>query len=219
MKLRNALVALGLGLLACHQAILTAPEGSEMTVVVNPPFIPANGGVSVVSAHIFEPAGTPVPDGTVVQFFTTLGHIDEQGKTNDGVARVNLVSDSRSGVAEITVISGPVVNKDATVTIGAVLPERVFVQAEPTRITDSRSTQVVATVFDVSGNPVPNILVIFEVTGGTESMESGTGWTDNNGRARDVMRTRYPRDAAQKTVTITATTSNGKTNKTTVTIN
>ncbi|HEY7412182.1 MAG TPA: Ig-like domain-containing protein [Vicinamibacteria bacterium] len=90
----------------CHQAILTAPPGSTLTLQANPPFVAAFGDVSVVTAVVYEPAGTPVPDGTVVQFFCSIGRIDEQGKTNDGVARVNFVSDSRSGTARCTAISG-----------------------------------------------------------------------------------------------------------------
>ncbi len=76
----------------------------------------AHGGVSVITAIVLEPAafGTPVPDGTVVQFFTTLGRIDEQVKTKNGVARANLVADSRSGEAEITVMSGAVVEPFST---------------------------------------------------------------------------------------------------------
>jgi len=226
MKRRAGLTVLGLSLLTCHQAILTAPDGSTMTVVVNPEFIPANGGVSVVSAHIFEPAGTPVADGTVVQFFTTLGDIDEQGKTNDGVARVNLVSDSRSGTAKITAISGPIVNSDGAVEIGTAQVTLVKVTADPVHITDSRSSHIFANVYDLDGNPVANVPVIFEVvqsgtTSGTESMESGGRpiHTDNNGRAEDVMRTRYPRDAAPKTVTVRATTSNDKFDDVTLVIN
>jgi hypothetical protein len=99
-------VALALALGTCHQAPLTAPPGSTITVFANPTFIPAFGGVSVISALLIEPAGTPVADGTVVQFFTDLGTIDPQGKTNDGVARVNLVSDSRSGQACVQAFSG-----------------------------------------------------------------------------------------------------------------
>jgi hypothetical protein len=91
---------------ACEQALFTAPPGSSLTLVANPTFIPANGGVSVISAFVVEPAGTLVPDGTVVQFFTTLGTIDREGKTHDGVARVNLVSDARSGIATVTALSG-----------------------------------------------------------------------------------------------------------------
>ena len=156
MKGRATLAVVGLGLLTCHQAILTAPEGSSILVVVNPTFIPANGGVSVVSAHILEAAGTPVPDGTVVQFFTNLGHIDEQGKTNDGVARVNLVSDSRSGIADIIATSGFVTSEAVTVTIGTAGATQVLVTADPSRITASRSSHIFANVRDKDGNPVPD---------------------------------------------------------------
>lgn len=104
-------LALGLVLLtathvACERGLFTAPPGSTLTLVANPTFIPSNGGVAVITAFVIEPAGTPVADGTIVQFFTTLGTIDREGRTNDGVARVNLVSDSRSGVATVTALSG-----------------------------------------------------------------------------------------------------------------
>lgn len=101
-----ALVAAGVVTARCGQAILTAPAGATLQVTANPPFIPAHGGVSVISVIVVEPAGTVVPDGTVVQFFTSLGRIDEQGRTNDGVARVNLVSTGLSGLATVTAVSG-----------------------------------------------------------------------------------------------------------------
>ena len=218
---RRALVALAVGLMAaCNQAILTAPAGSTLTLIANPPFVPAHGGVSVVSALVVESVGTPVADGTVVQFFTNLGRIEEQGRTNDGVARVNFVSDSRSGTATITAMSGGITPKEVTITIGSALPERVMVGATPQRITTSRSSQIVATVLDESGNPVPNTAVFFSVTGSTERMESGgeAVYTDNDGRARDVLRTQHPREFAAKNVTVTATTANGVTGTTIVTI-
>jgi hypothetical protein len=102
--------------LTCHQALFTAPPGSTLTLFANPGFIPANGGVSVITAYLIEPSGTVVADGTVVQFFTTLGRIDEQGRTNDGVARVNLVSDSRSGEATVTACSGGAASGGSTPT-------------------------------------------------------------------------------------------------------
>jgi hypothetical protein len=99
-------VGTGVAVTRCGQVILTAPAGSRLVLEANPPFIEAHGGVSVITAVVIEPAGTPVPDGTVVQFFTTLGRIDEQGRTNDGVARVNLLATSLSGVASVTAVSG-----------------------------------------------------------------------------------------------------------------
>lgn len=208
----------------CHQAILTAPAGSTMTLVANPGFIAANGEISVISALVIEPAGTPVPDGTVVQFFSSLGRIDEQGKTNDGVARVNLVSDTRSGSAEITATSGPN-SATATVTIGSGRPSRVFVTADPNRIRadDPRQSRIVANVRDADGNAVRSVEVFFTVGGmpSTEFMESGGApvFTDANGQAVDTLQTRHPRDGPPKTVTITAQTSNGVSGTVDVTIN
>jgi hypothetical protein len=103
---RSFLVLLALAQLTCAQSIMTAPSGSSMSMIANPNIISANGGVSLISVLVIEPSGSPVPDGTVVQFFTTLGVIDEQGKTNDGVVRVNLRANGRSGVATVSAVSG-----------------------------------------------------------------------------------------------------------------
>jgi hypothetical protein len=91
---------------ACESVPLTAAPGTSLTLIANPRFVVANGGISVVSAILVEPAGTFVPDGTEVFFFTDLGRVDEVGKTRNGVARVNFVSDARSGTATVTAISG-----------------------------------------------------------------------------------------------------------------
>jgi len=102
---------------ACETVPLTAAPGTSMTLLANPEFVIANGGVSVVSAILVEPAGTFVPDGTEVFFFTNLGRVDASGKTRNGVARVNFVSDARSGVATVTAISGgPAPSPSATPT-------------------------------------------------------------------------------------------------------
>lgn len=226
---RAFLLLLALGQATCNQAILTAPSGSTLDMFANPTFISANGGVSVISVLVIEPAGTPVPDGTVVQFFTDLGEIPEQGKSNDGVVRVNLRATGRSGEANITAFSGggnaptPTPSPTPTpatsdtlflaaaggtatvkVTIGTVGANSILVTADPSRITASRSTQIAATVFDVTGNPLPGAPVYFDVDpaagGATNFMDSGgqARFTDSNGQAFDVMRTR-------NTVTGTAT--------------
>lgn len=237
---RKALATALSVLLGC-QAILTAPPGSTILVVVNPPFVEAHGGVSVVSAVLTEDIGTPVADGTVVQFFTNIGRIDEQGKTNDGVARVNFVSDSRSGTAQVTAMSGAAVSEPVEIEVGSVRPARVIVSASPNRLTDSRTSQVIATVLDEFGNPVPNVPVFFEVLAGTvvapspspspttpggttaplEFMESQGRpvFTDQDGRARDVFRTRYDRGLPSRVVTVVATTANGISDTTQITIN
>ena len=91
---------------ACESVPLTAAPGTSLTLIANPEFVIANGGISVVTAILVEPAGTFVPDGVEVFFFTNLGRVDASGKTVNGVARVNFVSDARSGEATVTAISG-----------------------------------------------------------------------------------------------------------------
>ena len=244
---KAAVLLLVLLLGTCNQAIMTAPPGSTLSLSANPEHIAAHGDVSVITAFVLEATGTPVADGTVVQFFTTLGSIDEQGKTNDGVARVNLVSDSRSGTAHVTAVSGGDVTTTPTTTTMAAAPPlvpagfvsamavtgasalsaaaasgsvdvvigtgrtlHVVVTAVPPKVTPTRPAQIVAFVFDDAGNPVPNVPVLFAVTGGTgtESLESQGRpvFTDNNGQATDVLRTRA---LTASTVTVTATPSNG----------
>lgn len=272
------LVALVTSQLTCHQALFTAPPGSTITCSENPRTISAFNGVSVISCIVTEPAGTLVADGTVVQFFTTLGRIPEQGRTNDGVVRVNLEADGRSGIANGTAVSGGAAAAPGSTTPGAtptptVIPERgsvsasssgtfatvgalqnstdftvtignpnaklVRVVAFPPRLTDSRTSQITANVFDEAGNPVAGVPVFFAVTEavnatptppsgtptptpttrptatptsgpppgeGTEHMDSQGRpiFTDTNGQARDVLRTRYPRDAGQRRVTVEA---------------
>jgi hypothetical protein len=174
-----------LALCACQQVILTAPPGSSIFLTANPPSIPAYGGVSVISALVTEAAGTPVSDGTIVQFFTTLGRIDEQGKTSDGVVRVNLVSDGRSGEATVTAFSGggsaapapsaspggsgaaSSTTGQVTVKIGSSLPKLIVLVAVPNRLTDQRWSKITANVFDENGNPLARIPVIFTLDAAT----------------------------------------------------
>jgi hypothetical protein len=234
----SAGAALLLSLGACESVPLTAAPGSSMTLIANPPFVIANGGTSVVTAILVEPAGTFVPDGTVVFFFTDLGRVEpSEAKTKNGVARTNFVADSRSGLATITAISGgpaPAPSASAspdtgtatasgtgnamvTITIGGALPARLVVAADPARITSPRAAAIVATVYDKYGNPVQNVPVHFAitaVTGGTgtieETLDSGGAprYTDSNGQAFDTLYTRSLPGSAQKAVTVTATAPN-----------
>ena len=222
-----ALVALA----ACEAVPLTSAAGTNLTLIANPEFVAANGGRSLVTAILVEPAGTFVPDGTEVFLFTNLGQIEASAKTVNGVARTWFVADSRSGRATVTAISGgPAPAPSAspgtgtggttgtgsatvTITVGSALPTRVLVSASPQRITTSRQAAITANVFDEFGNPVQNVPVLFSLDANLveETLDSGGAprFTDANGQAFDTLRTRAPVGGAQKTVTVTATTANG----------
>jgi len=210
-------------LVGCESAPLTAPNGSTLFLQVNPPFVIANGGIAVVTAVVTEPAGTLVPDGTEVLFFTNLGRIDPVGKTVRGVASVNFVSDARSGIATVTAISGQATATlpEPGLTVGSALPERVNVTCDPQRIVSPRNCRVVATVFDRFGNPVQGVPVSFSLATDDvleETLDSGGAflYTNSNGQVTDTMRTRALFGLGQKTVTINATTANGIAGTTTV---
>jgi len=220
-RLRRLALAVGVvGLLAaCAGVLFTAPPGSTCSLNANPPFVASDGGVSAITALVIEPAGTTVSDGTVLLFFTDIGFIDPQGKTRDGIARVNFTSDSRSGVAHISAICGGAAptttaspgaspapgggvsgtgSASTTVTVGNVRVKAVCcVRADPPRITVSNSTHVFARVIDENGNGIPNVPVFFDVVTdkATEFFDvQGPVFTNQSGEAENVMRTK--RDTA-----------------------
>lgn len=234
-KLLGAAVLAATAAITCEKVPLTAAPGSTLTLIANPEFVPANGGRSLVTAILVEPAGTFVPDGTEVFFFTNLGQVTESAKTVNGVARVYFVADSRSGTATVTAISGGAVpapapsNGNGTtgsatatggdgsdtvqIVVGSALPARVLVSASPQRITSPRLSTITATVYDEVGNPVQNVPVVLSVGGLLieETLDSGGRplFTDSSGQVFDVLRTRAPIGSLQKEVAVTATTANG----------
>lgn len=217
-----AIATLPLG--SCTDYIRGAPMKSVIVATANPEFIVADGGVSVISALVLEPAGTTAADGTVVQFFTNLGRIDEQVLTKDGVARSNLVSDGRSGMATIKVLSGGATMEkchfgtneaadDCGIAIGSALPARVLLVADPPALRTNRTSQLTVNVFDKLGNPVSNVPVFFSVAAAgavtmKETLDSGgrPRFTDSNGQAFDTLSSReaYTGATAMRSVRVTA---------------
>jgi hypothetical protein len=216
-----------------------------MFLQANPGFVAANGGRSLITAMLTEPAGTFVPDGTEVFFFADLGTIEASAKTVNGVERTWFVSDSRSGTATVTAYSGGPApqpsataspgtggsvsstatgtgNASITIAVGNGRAERVLVTANPQVLASARQASVIANVFDASGNPVANVPVIFTHDGSQEFLASGgtPQFTNSNGQAFDQLVTRAPYsvDSLPKPVVVTGTTSNGTTGNVTVTV-
>lgn len=237
----SVLAAVALLTVRCEEVPLTASAGTSIFLQANPTFVISNGGHAVVTALLTEPAGTLVPDGTVVFFFTNLGTIDERVKTVDGLARANFVADSRSGPANIVAYSGGPApaptngtgtgtgtgsasgtgNASITITVGSALPAIVLVTANPARIASSRQSEIIANVYDERGNPIQNVPVIFSITAGsTETLDSGGAprHTDSNGQAFDILRSRAIAGGAATTAEVTATVPNSKSGKVTVTV-
>ncbi len=191
---RQALVALVLLVAAatsCNRVPLTAPTESTIQLFSTAPSVPLNGSIDLV-ATITEEAGTPVPDGTLVSFTTTLGHIDpSETRTNNGKATVKLVAGSQSGTATVTAFSGAATSggedgaagASIEIAIGAAAAETISVRAEPSSVPPSGgAVQIVAQVLDESGNLLSGLPVTFSTTAGQLSSSSTT--SDANGEAR-----------------------------------
>lgn len=198
---------------SCDKVPLLAPAGTVITLVSTSNTLPINGSTDVVAvliengstgtgANATAASGTPVHNGTLVSFTTTLGKVEPaEARTNNGRVTVKLTADGRSGKATLTAFSGGA-SKTLEVTIGAAAAERVLVSAAPTSVPASGGTVTVsARVEEASGNPIAGVPVAFTTTAGTLAATSAV--TNSLGVATTTLSTTLA-------ATITAT-AGGKT--------
>jgi adhesin/invasin len=178
---------------ACDKMPLTAPAGTVITLVSTTNVLPVNGSTDVVAVLIENgttgtgagaapAAGTPVHNGTVVTFTTSLGRIEPaEARTNNGRVTVALIADGRSGTATISAFSGAA-TKTLEIKIGAAAAERVSITASPTSVPANGGTSTIsARVEDISGNPLFGVPVAFSTTAG--NLSAGSALTNENGVA------------------------------------
>ena len=199
-----ALVAAVLNATACDKVPLTAPTESTITLFATATSVSPTGSTDIV-ATVIEQGGTPVQNGTVVSFTTTLGRIEPaDARTQNGKVTVKLTADGRSGVAQVTAFSGGAASEKLELPIGSAAAETVTVRAEPARLSPGGgSTQIVALVRDLAGNALPGAAVAFSASAGT--MSSGVVPTDVNGEARSTLTT-----SRETTVTATVGAKSGQ---------
>src|SRR5215211_5202098 len=126
-------------------------------------------------------AGTPVHNGTVVTFTTTIGRIEPvEARTDNGQVRVRFIADGQSGTATITAFSGGASGKLENLKVGTAAAERILLSASPQALGCSGgNSQVSARVEDVSGVGLPAVPVVFTTTKGL--LNPSTATTDSNG--------------------------------------
>ncbi len=92
--------------LSCDSVPLLAPTNSSVTIDAQSRVVP-NGGTTEVTATVIESGGTPVHNGTLVRFTTTLGRMDPvEAQTRNGMAVSTFIAGDGSGVAEVRATSG-----------------------------------------------------------------------------------------------------------------
>ena len=216
----SLLFGLSLAAAGCVHTPLVAPSGTVITLLPTTNVLPANGSTDIVALLIeggappstgtgatpAAAAGTPVHNGTVVSFTTTLGRVEPaEAKTNAGQVTVKLIADGRSGVATVTAYSGGA-TKTLTINVGAAAATRISVTATPQSLPANGGTATVtALVGDQQGNPIGSVPVSFSTSQG--SVSQPTVITDNFGLASTQV-TVGPASAAGN-ITVTATAGGG----------
>ncbi|MFB3853641.1 MAG: PKD domain-containing protein [Vicinamibacterales bacterium] len=190
-----ALVFLAVG---CEKMPLLAPTDSTITVVATQKVVGINGATDI-TAQVLESSGTPVQNGTLVTFSTTLGTMKPaEVRTVNGRATSTLQAGPVSGTATVTVVSGAASATVEGIQIGAAAASSVLLSATPPAVPASGGTvALTAMVFDASGNRLSGIPVAFSTTAGTLSAAMIT--TDAEGAARASLTT-----SQDATVTATA---------------
>ncbi|HXW08503.1 MAG TPA: Ig-like domain-containing protein, partial [Vicinamibacterales bacterium] len=134
-------------------------------------------------------AGTPVQNGTLVSFTTTIGRIEpSEARTQNGQVRVRFIAGNQSGTATITAFSGGASGRLENLRVGTAAVERVILSANPQALGPSGgSTEIQARVEDVNGLGLSGVPVSFTASAGALSPNPAT--TDANGVATTTLST------------------------------
>ena len=174
---------------ACERVSLTAPTGATITITSDQSVLPLNG-TATVRAVVIESGGTPVHNGTMVTFTSTLGTITPvEAQTVNGIATATFNAGSTSGKSTIKAFSGGAVTATGVdVTIGAAAAKSIALSATPSSVSQSGGTVTVsALVLDESGNALPGVAVNFSADHG--QLNPTTALSDASGVARTQLAT------------------------------
>ena len=206
------LVFLALLCAACEKVPLLAPSESTITASSAAQSLPP-GGSTEITAVVVESGGTPVQNGTLVQFSATLGRVEPaEVETRGGVARTTFIAGNTSGTARIRALSGGATGgegEDAAnvveILIGGAAATAVTVSASPSRVPSGGGTvTIVGSAVDGSGNRLVGVPVSFSTSAGTLSANSAI--TDALGEARVTLTTNREADVTARAGDQVATT-------------
>jgi PKD domain/Bacterial Ig-like domain (group 1) len=172
----------------CDKVPLLAPTNSSIRLVASITVVPTNAAVQL-TAVVIESSGTPVQNGTLVTFTSSLGSIEPANAlTDNGQVTVTFNSGSQSGTATISAFSGGAQAEAVEILVGAAAAGAVSIRANPAIVPSTGgTTELVATVVDTGGNPLRGAPVTFSTTFGT--LAQATSISDLNGEARTQLTT------------------------------
>lgn len=193
-------LAVALPLTGCDKVALTAPTQSTITLFTNATIVSLNG-TAEITANVVEQAGTPVQNGTLVTFTSTLGAIEpREVRTNNGRVTVRFLAGGTSGKASVTAFSGSAQSDALEISVGGAAASRIVLSVSPGSLpVGGGVVTLTATVTDENGNRLPGVPVTFATSSGT--LLNGTVLTDGLGEARNTL-------TANRQAQVTATAGN-----------
>jgi len=204
---------------ACDKVPLLAPTGSVITLIPSALTVSLNSELTIVATVIengtaaggsgtssSRGSGTPVQNGTLITFTTTIGRIEPaEARTHNGSVQVKLITGNESGTPIITAYSGGASTTNDKVKIGTAAVKQVTVAASPATLGSSGGTSIVtATVVNDAGGPLPGVPVTFNTDKGT--LSAGSATTDAAGNASTTLTTTQTAKVGASAGTIAAAT-------------
>src|SRR4051794_29732238 len=186
---------------SCDKVPLLAPTGTVINLFATSNSVSLNSEMEIIATAIengsdagtgttasSSAAGTPVQNGTLISFTTTVGRIEpSEARTHNGEVRVRLITTTQSGNAVITAFSGGA-SKTLALLVGTAAAGRLIVTANPQTLGASGGTATIsAQVTDAGGSPVAGIPVTFTTNTGT--LSSSVATSDANGIATTTITT------------------------------
>src|SRR5262249_32308955 len=212
---------------ACDKVPLLAPTGSVINLFPATTSVSLNSEVTIIATVIENGVassgsggptgggtaragnGTPVQNGTVIRFTTTIGRIEpSEARTSNGQANVRLITGNVSGEATITAYSGGASNQ-IKLKVGAAAASTISVTAAPSNLgSNGGSALITATVIDEGGSGVGGVPITFTTDRGSITPTSAN--TDPSGTATATLTT-------SATAKVTVAAAGGKSGSATVT--
>jgi hypothetical protein len=173
--------------LAASQNVTVSTDQFTFTGPAAGAFLSINQPQTVSVRWLTGSTGTPVPNGTVVNFSATRGTLSApSATTTNGVASVT-ISSAQAGASLITASSSALTapTTSRSVQFVASTATTLELQADPSVVATNQTATISAIVRDPTGNLVANKQVEFLLTDRTSgNLSSSTAITDSLGTAR-----------------------------------
>ncbi len=177
----------------CEKGEPVIEQDAILLISASPSTIYNFGDTSIITVQAVEADGRPVLDGTSLQFTSTGGSIIPSATTKDGQAKVVFTSDAQVADVTVTVQSGSIGADGSVSTVISIQDRNIAIGNTVMGLNPSNVNQaggqveVILTVLDAAGLPIPHKPVVFSSDYGVLSSNGLARTTNASGQAFDTL--------------------------------